>query len=384
MRERSRSRPKSSSRRISKAAELTIEGTLGYQACDDRSCLPPASVAFSRKVAVAGTAERRPSRRRMQRRPCARRKSAPANPKRRRPPGSGQPGRCFEPHQKEKAAAPAANAAATAQRSRRPFDNKGLFLTFILVFLGGLALNLTPCIYPLIPITISYFGGQAQGKEGERRPPLGPLCRRHGHDLLHPGRRSPPSPAACSAPRSRYPPVLIGIALVMVLLALSMFNVYELRVPAFLNKFAGGSQKGFFGTFFMGLTCGIIAAPCIGPFVLGLLTYVGNRGNVLLGFSPVLRPGPGARRSVPVPRHLLGQPQPHPALGRLDGLGPDDLRLHPHRHGHLFPENAVSQRAFLQSRLGLDHARRGHLYGLDRADENGRARPSPMSGTSSA
>ena len=35
----------------------------------------------------------------------------------------------------------------------------------------------------------------------------------------------------------------------------------------------------------MGLTCGIIAAPCIGPFVLGLLTYVGNRGNVLLGFS---------------------------------------------------------------------------------------------------
>jgi thiol:disulfide interchange protein DsbD len=64
-----------------------------------------------------------------------------------------------------------------------------------------------------------------------------------------------------------------------------MFDVYELRLPAFLNRLAGGSQKGYLGTLLMGLTVGIVAAPCIGPFVLGLLTYVGNRGSVLLGFS---------------------------------------------------------------------------------------------------
>jgi thiol:disulfide interchange protein DsbD len=83
----------------------------------------------------------------------------------------------------------------------------------------------------------------------------------------------------------QYPPVLIGIALVMVLLALSMFDVYELRLPASLNRLAGSSQKGFWGSFLMGLTVGIVAAPCIGPFVLGLLTYVGNRGNAFLGFA---------------------------------------------------------------------------------------------------
>jgi thiol:disulfide interchange protein DsbD len=82
----------------------------------------------------------------------------------------------------------------------------------------------------------------------------------------------------------RYPPVLIFIALVMILLALSMFDVYEFRMPAFLNRLAGSSQKGFIGTFLMGLTVGIVAAPCIGPFVLGLLTYVGNKGNAILGF----------------------------------------------------------------------------------------------------
>jgi thiol:disulfide interchange protein DsbD len=150
--------------------------------------------------------------------------------------------------------------------------------------MGGLALNLTPCVYPLIPITISYFGGQAQGKKGSIA----------AHSFLYViGLAVTYSVLGVVAAFTgslfgsalQYPPVLIAIAAVMVVLALSMFNVYELRVPAFLSKFAGASKKGFFGTFFMGLTVGIIAAPCIGPFVLGLLTYVGNKGNVLLGFS---------------------------------------------------------------------------------------------------
>ncbi|MCK7524285.1 MAG: hypothetical protein MZV64_44945 [Ignavibacteriales bacterium] len=43
-------------------------------------------------------------------------------------------------------------------------ENSGLFLSLIFIFLAGLALNLTPCVYPLIPITIGYFGGQSEGK----------------------------------------------------------------------------------------------------------------------------------------------------------------------------------------------------------------------------
>ena len=80
------------------------------------------------------------------------------------------------------------------------------------------------------------------------------------------------------------PVVLIFIALVLVMLSLSMFDLYEIQVPAFLSNFAGGARKGYFGTFFMGLTVGIVAAPCIGPFVLALLTFVGERGDVFLGF----------------------------------------------------------------------------------------------------
>ncbi len=165
-----------------------------------------------------------------------------------------------------------------------PFEGKGLPLIFVLVFLGGLALNLTPCVYPLIPITISYFGGQAQGRRGGIA----------GHAVLYVlGMAVTYSILGVIAALAgslfgaalQYPPVLVFIALVMIALALSMFDVYELRLPAFLNRLAGSQQKGYFGTLIMGLTVGIVAAPCIGPFVLGLLTYVGDRGSVVLGFS---------------------------------------------------------------------------------------------------
>jgi thiol:disulfide interchange protein DsbD len=152
------------------------------------------------------------------------------------------------------------------------------------VFLGGLALNLTPCVYPLIPITISYFGGQSGGKRGSLLGPalfyvlgmavtysvLGVIAAFTGSLL---------------GSALQHPPVLLAIAAIMIALALSMFGLYEIRIPGFLSRLAGGSRRGVFGTLFMGLTVGIVAAPCIGPFVLGLLTYVGDRGNVFLGLG---------------------------------------------------------------------------------------------------
>ncbi len=214
--------------------DIVLKGKIRYQACDDSTCLPPVRKPFSLALSFQGTAQA----------------SAP----------------------------PSAPAAASAG-----FGDRGILVTLLLVFLGGLALNLTPCVYPMIPITISYFGGQSQGKKGSL---VAHAC------LYVIGMAVTYSVLGVFAALSgslfgsalQYPPVLIGIALVMVLLALSMFDVYEFRMPAFLNRLAGGSQKGFAGTFLMGLTVGIVAAPCIGPFVLGLLTYVGNKGSAFLGF----------------------------------------------------------------------------------------------------
>ncbi len=212
-----------------------LKGNVRYQACDNRACLAPVRKPFSVDLATGG--------------------STPLPP------------------------AP----AAASEGGEAGFGDRGLLLTILLVFLGGLALNLTPCVYPMIPITISYFGGQSRGRKGSL---LAHAC------LYVVGMAVTYSILGVFAALTgglfgaalQYPPVLVFIAAVLVLLALSMFDVYEFRMPAFLNRLAGSSKKGFTGTFLMGLTVGIVAAPCIGPFVLALLTYVGNKGNALLGF----------------------------------------------------------------------------------------------------
>jgi thiol:disulfide interchange protein DsbD len=83
------------------------------------------------------------------------------------------------------------------------------------------------------------------------------------------------------------PLVLIGLAALMVGLALSMFGVYEFRLPESVNRLATRSTQstsGLVGALVMGLTMGIVAAPCIGPFVLGLLVHVGAKGDPVYGF----------------------------------------------------------------------------------------------------
>jgi thiol:disulfide interchange protein DsbD len=241
--------------------EVTIKGRVLTQACNDRICFPPAWLPFSLTIPVVypaqSSAETQPL--------------IPAEPA---PPSSGA---SLNPSS-------GGSNGASENTSKMDFSDKNLPFAFLLVFVSGLGLTLTPCVYPMIPITITYFGGQAKGKKGSL----------FVHSCLYViGMAVMYSALGVVAAMTggffgsvlRYPAVLIGIALVMVALALSMFDAYELRMPAFLNRLAGGSQKGFGGTLLMGLTVGIVAAPCVGPFILGLLTYVGNRGNIILGFS---------------------------------------------------------------------------------------------------
>lgn len=160
----------------------------------------------------------------------------------------------------------------------------GLFLAFLIVFLWGLALNLTPCVYPLIPITVGYFGGQTGGKSS--RTLLLAVIYVLGMAVMYStlGLIAALTGSILGAALQN-PFVIVGVALVLVLLALSMFGVYEFRLPASLSGFAGTAKQGAVGAFLMGLTVGVVAAPCIGPFVLALLTFVGESGNPALGFS---------------------------------------------------------------------------------------------------
>lgn len=178
---------------------------------------------------------------------------------------------------------PVSNDAVDESSLASTLEESGLLLSLLLVFLGGLALNLTPCVYPLIPITIGFFGGQSEGRTS--RLALMGLFYVIGLALTYSviGVITALSGAVFGA-LLQNTIVIVIIALIFVVLSLSMFGMYEFSLPNSLVMKAGGAKGGLYGAFFMGLTMGIVAAPCIGPFVLGLVTYVAAKADPVNGF----------------------------------------------------------------------------------------------------
>ncbi len=160
----------------------------------------------------------------------------------------------------------------------------GLWVVVPGMLLLGLALNLTPCVYPLVSVTVAYFGRQA-GKRRGRMLWLA-VCYTFGIALTF-------SALGAFAALSgglfgqalTHPAVLVLLAAVMVALALSSFGLYQIQVPGGLDSRLAGAAGGALGAMLMGMTMGLVAAPCVGPVVVGLLVFVGTRGDVLLGFG---------------------------------------------------------------------------------------------------
>lgn len=221
---------------------LPIVARLRYQACNDTTCLPPATVSAATEVAVSDEA----------------------------------------PLPAEEGGTGSSAAARGEEYFARWLDEHGLVLTLFAVALLGLGLNLTPCVYPLISVTIAYFGRQSSN-----RATVAWLAALYvigiALSFSSLGVAAALSGGVFGAALQK-PLVIIGISAVMVVLALGSFGIYQFQPPAFLMRWAGTSGGGSAGALFMGLTMGIVAAPCVGPIVLGLLLLVGSRQDPTLGF----------------------------------------------------------------------------------------------------
>lgn len=223
---------------------------IDYQACDNKSCMPPNSIKSKIVVEITSLDK----------------ESNPIN-------------------QEIFADIDIKSSFDVAQQSdiSEAFASGGLLLSLVLAFLGGLALNLTPCVYPLIPITIGYFGGQSQGDTRKLALMGGVYVLGMAVTYSIIGVITALSGAMFGA-LLQNPIALLFIAAVLIGLSLSFFDVYEFRLPDSIVQKAGAAKAGLVGALFMGLTMGIVAAPCIGPFVIGLLTFVAAKQDVLLGF----------------------------------------------------------------------------------------------------
>ncbi|MBU1155220.1 MAG: thioredoxin fold domain-containing protein [Proteobacteria bacterium] len=176
---------------------------------------------------------------------------------------------------------PAAALAAGAAAASDPFAGQSFWWVLGLVFVGGLGLNLTPCVYPLIPITIGYFGGRSTGRGGLIADALAYWL---GMAIMYAALGSLVAlGGAFLGEALSHPAVILFLAAVLLLMAASMFGLWELRLPASLNRLAASNRAGILGALIMGLTLGLLAAPCVGPFVVGLMAHVAREGSVPYG-----------------------------------------------------------------------------------------------------
>jgi thioredoxin:protein disulfide reductase len=156
-------------------------------------------------------------------------------------------------------------------------------LGFLAVLVGGMALNLTPCVYPLIGVTIAYFGNQGGGS---RRVLSLAIVYVLGIALMFSavGVAVALSGGLFGAAMQN-PYVLCAIAAMMLVLASSSFGLFSIQPPQFMANWAGSARPGYVGSLLMGFGMGVVAAPCIGPIVLGLLLMVEKSQSPAFGFA---------------------------------------------------------------------------------------------------
>ena len=160
-----------------------------------------------------------------------------------------------------------------------------------LLFLAGVLTSLTPCIYPMIPITAAIVGGEAVGGSGTRaarlRPLLLTLTYVVGLALVYAGLGLFAGMSGTMFGRvSTNPWLYFAMANVLVLAALSMLDVIPVRLPSWVTQRAATAGNGgrFGGAFAMGAMSGLVAAPCSAPVMIAVLTWVTETKSALLGF----------------------------------------------------------------------------------------------------
>jgi thiol:disulfide interchange protein len=157
-----------------------------------------------------------------------------------------------------------------------------LALQLVLIFVGGLLLNLTPCVFPMIPVTVGYFGGQSEGRAGKTF--ILACFYVLGLAIVYSGLGVAAAlTGSLFGSTLQSPWLLAAMAIIFLILGASMFGLFVINPPSFILQ-RSNAKKGILGALLMGALLGIVAAPCVGPVVAALLVYVGAKANVARGF----------------------------------------------------------------------------------------------------
>lgn len=151
--------------------------------------------------------------------------------------------------------------------------------SLIAVFFLGLSLNLTPCVYPMLSITVSLFAAEGASR---KKAFLHALIYALGICLMY-----SVLGAFAAATGSFFgswlqnPWVLAAIGVFLLVPALSMFELFHLHIPGLPSHIPG---SGFLRYLISGLFAGLVASPCVGPPIIGLLAVAASQNNPPLAF----------------------------------------------------------------------------------------------------
>tara|TARA_B110000305_G_C19465341_1_gene657461 strand:+ start:10206 stop:12281 length:2076 start_codon:yes stop_codon:yes gene_type:complete len=258
--------------------DYVLKGVFSFQTCNDVKCLPEYEQPFELKVKSCG--------------PVMELRDDPKSPVMEEPEKIDSP---------EDTIAATSNATNESQVSsvRTETDEdegpKSFWLIFIISFLSGFAALLTPCVFPMIPMTVSFFTKQSKSKAAGIRNAiiygcfiiliyvlLGTLVTSiFGYDALN----------ALSTDVT----FNLIFFLLLVVFAFSFMGAFEIRLPSsWLNKADQASDKGgIIGIFFMALALALVSFSCTGPIVGTLLVESATIGGMapligMFGFSLAL------------------------------------------------------------------------------------------------
>lgn len=236
--------------------------------------------------------------------------------------GCSEAGFCYGPQKKYVTADIGAGNAVAAQivadtgqdamvseqeQSAQIFNHHGFFFIVLSFFGIGLLLSLTPCVLPMIPILSGLIVGQGKQISTAKAFSLS-FAYVLGMAITYAIAGVCVAMVGGSIQASLQKPwVIIAFSLLFVLLALSLFDFYEFRLPSsWQNKMTALSNKqksgNYLGVFIMGCLASLVVSPCVSAPLVGVLAYIARTGNTVLGGFALLAMGFG----MGVPLLLIG------------------------------------------------------------------------------
>jgi thioredoxin:protein disulfide reductase len=223
----------------------TVPITVGFQACKDNLCLMPQYPEFTIELTLGGAAAASDS------------------------DGSGS-------------GAPAATGVVGDDAFSKARE-KGLLWLVLFVFGAGFLVSLTPCVLPMIPITIGIIGARASGSRLKAFSLS--LTYVAGLALVYTALgASAGLMGSMFGGWMQSPWVVGGVAVFFAAMGLAMFGLFDVAMPSGittkLNQMGG---SGYGGAFVVGMVGAIVAGPCSGPVIATLMVMVGAGGEIMLG-----------------------------------------------------------------------------------------------------